>query len=145
MDLRDHAPALTDHPVDVGQRSEAAVLSELVRRGYHVLVPFGFNRRYDLVIDLDGRFLRAQCKTGRLRQGSIEFRTCSIRSNTQRTVMRGYAGEADLFLVYCPETGGTYAVPVDEASRSHMYLRVDPAMNCQDRRVHWAKDYELPA
>jgi hypothetical protein len=36
-----------------------------VRRGYSVLLPFGVNQRYDLVLDLDGRFVRAQCKTGR--------------------------------------------------------------------------------
>lgn len=45
-------PALSSHPVDVGLRSEGAILSELVRRGYCVLVPFGVNQRYDLVLDL---------------------------------------------------------------------------------------------
>jgi PD-(D/E)XK endonuclease len=55
---------LTRHPVDVGQRSEAAIIAELVKRGYRVLTPYGVNHRYDLVIDAGGRFLRAQCKTG---------------------------------------------------------------------------------
>jgi hypothetical protein len=55
------APAQpTDHPVDVGQRTEAVILAELVKRGYRVLLPFGINYRYDLVLDLDGRFLRVQ-------------------------------------------------------------------------------------
>jgi len=47
-------------------RTEAAILGELVRRGYKVLIPFGTNQRYDLVFDLDGDFARAQCKTGRM-------------------------------------------------------------------------------
>ena len=62
-------PNLSNHPVDMGQRTEGAILSELVRRGYKVLVPFGVNQRYDLVIDAGDRFLRVQCKTGRLRNG----------------------------------------------------------------------------
>ena len=62
--LRLPKPKLTNHPVDVGHRTEAAILSELVRRGYAVLLPFGVNQRYDLVLDLEGRFVRAQCKTG---------------------------------------------------------------------------------
>jgi hypothetical protein len=37
--------------VDVGQRSEAAIFAELVKRGHRVLIPYGVNHRYDLVID----------------------------------------------------------------------------------------------
>jgi hypothetical protein len=145
MDLRKHAPTLSNHPVDVGHRSEAAILSELVRRGYAVLLPFGVNQRYDMVLDLHGEFVRAQCKTGRLKQGAVRFRTQSTRSNTSQTVTRGYAGEAELFLVYCPEIDRIYAVPVDEAPvNSQMYLRVDPPINGQAHRVNWAKEYELP-
>lgn len=146
MDLQDHTPALSYHPVDVGERTEGAILSELVRRGYCVLVPFGVNQRYDLVIDLDGEFVRAQCKTGCLRGGVVEFRTRSVRSNTARTATRGYVGEADIFLVHCPDTGGIYSVPVNDAPRGgHMYLRVDPTRNGQTQGVRWAKTYELPA
>lgn len=132
-------------PVDVGLRTEAAILAELVRRGYSVLLPFGTNQRYDLVLDIGGEFLRAQCKTGRLRAGCVVFATRSTRSNTKRVMYRGYLGEAELFLVYCPETGGIYAVRVGEAPATHGYLRVDPTKNGQKDGVHWARDYELPA
>jgi hypothetical protein len=145
MDLRKHVPIPSDHPVDVGHRTEGAILSELVRPGYGVLVPFGVNQRYDLVIDMGGRFLRAQCKTGRLRGGVVEFRTRSVRSNTMRTIMRGYEGEADIFLVYCPDTGRIYSVPVEEAPRGQMCLRVEPTANGQVHGVRWAENYELPA
>jgi hypothetical protein len=98
------------------------------------------------VIDLQGHFLRAQCKSGRLVDGVVRFRTRSIRSNTSQTVTRPYVGEADVFLVYCPETGRIYAVPVEDApSGGQMYLRVDPTVNRQAHGVNWAKQYELPA
>jgi hypothetical protein len=35
--------------VNIGQRTEAVIACELVERGYRVLMPFGFNHRYDLV------------------------------------------------------------------------------------------------
>jgi hypothetical protein len=144
VDIRDKPPTLSDHPVDVGHRTEGAILSELVRRGYSVLVPFGVNQRYDLVIDMDGKFVRAQCKTGWLRRGAVRFSTQSTQSNTARRIVRGYAGDADAFLVYCPETDRIYAVPVDEAPVGYMYLRVDPPLNGQTHSIHWARDYELP-
>ena len=142
--LRLPTPKLTNHPVDVGQRTEAAILSELVRRGYSVLLPFGTNQRYDLVLDLGGRFVRAQCKTGRLRGGSIEFSPRSTRANRSGVFSRSYRGEVEIFLVHCPKLNRIYAVPVEEAPSSYMALRLKPARNGQARRTHPAKRYELP-
>ena len=120
-------------------------MSELVRRGYNVLVPFGTNQRYDLVLDLDGEFVRVQCKTARIERACVAFSTQSVRSNRHRTFTRGYQGDAELFLVFCRANGCIYAVPVEEAPRGHMYLRVGPTRNGQTEGVRWAKDYELPA
>src|SRR6266545_578658 len=97
-------PQLSSHPVDVGLRTEAAILAELVRRGYQVLIPFGTNQRYDLVLDMDGEFVRAQCKTGRLRKGCVLFNTQSVRTNTTGWLTRGYRGEAELFLITAQTT-----------------------------------------
>ena len=138
-------PKPSAHPVDVGLRSEAAILSGLVQRGYAVLLPFGVNQRYDLVLDLDGRFVRAQCKTGRLRNGVIEFSTQSVRASMSGVFTRSYAGEADIFLVYCPDNGRIYAVPVEGSPRASMHLRVDPPLNGQVRGTNPASSYELPA
>src|SRR5215212_933387 len=136
---------LSTHPVDVGQRSEAIILAELVRRGHRVLVPFGPNQRYDLVVEVGGRYLRAQCKTGRLRNGCVAFKTASVRVNTQRAFVRSYEGDIDLFLVYCPETDRIYALDIEEAASSQGMLRIDPPANGQVKRVRWAADHELPA
>jgi hypothetical protein len=38
-----------EHPVDVGHRSEIAVLHHLTERGYTVLLPSGFNQRVYVV------------------------------------------------------------------------------------------------
>ena len=137
---------LSRHPVDVGERSEAIIFAELVKRGHRVLVPYGNNHRYDLVIDVGGRFLRAQCKTGRLRDGAIRFNTVSTRVNTVRTFTTPYdADQIDLFLIYCPDTERVYALDVGEAASSNGRLRVDPTANGQAKGVRWAADHELPA
>ena len=139
------APSLSAHPVEVGLRTEAVVLAELTRRGYRVLLPFGYNQRYDLVLDIDGSFLRVQFKTGRLRNGCVVFRAQSIRSNSRKSVIRDYKEDVELFIVHCPETGSLYAIPIDEVTRTQGTLRVDPTANGQDKGVRWARNYELPA
>jgi hypothetical protein len=138
-------PELTYHPVDIGHRTEAAILLALVKRGYRTLLPFGVNQRYDLVLDCGDRLLKVQCKTGRLRDGVVQFSSQSVQANTRGVRTRSYAGEVDLFMVYCPDNRRVYVVPVDEVPSTGMYLRVDPPRNRQDKRVRWAADYELPA
>lgn len=133
-----------DHPVDVGQKSEAIILAELVKRDYRVLLPFGINHRYDLVIDDNGSFARAQCKTGRLHEGKILFNSVSTQSNSKGSKVVDYLSQIDIFLVYCPELDRVYRLPVEEVPCGKPYLRVDPPKNGQVRGVRWAKDFELP-
>jgi hypothetical protein len=96
-------------------------------------------------LDIEGTFLRAQIKKGRLRRGCVIFQAQSIQSNTRRSICRDYRADVELLIVYCPETAGIYVIPTDEATRSRGTLRIDPAANGQRRRVRWARDYELPA
>jgi hypothetical protein len=139
-------PGARAHPVDVGDRTEAIVIAALMRLGYRVLRPLSSNQRYDLVLDLDGQFLRIQCKTGRLRRGAIVFSTHSVRTNRTGTFVRSYTDEADVFLVHCPATDRIYAVPVgDSGVLKEASLRVTAPANGQISGIRWAADHELPA
>jgi hypothetical protein len=130
--------------VDVGLRTEAAIINELVKRGYHVLLPTGVNQRYDLVLDFGDRFVRAQCKTARLHDGVIEFATRSTRANRKGCFARDYRGEIEIFLAYCRELDRIYAVPVEEAPAHEMRLRLAPSRNGQAIGINLAEHYELP-
>jgi PD-(D/E)XK nuclease superfamily protein len=133
----------SDHPVDVGQRSEAEILAAFIQRGFEVLMPWGTNHRYDMVLDLGDRFLRVQCKTGRLRSGAVEFSAQSVRTNTRQILRRSYHGEVEYFAVYCPANRGVYVVPCGDGTPGHFTLRVAPTANGQSRHVRWAADYEI--
>jgi hypothetical protein len=118
----------------------------LREQGFGVLVPFGENTRYDLVID-DGTSLeRIQCKTGRLRRGAVIWNTCSHYGHhaNPKVVRRDYQGEVDYFAVYCPETCGVYLIPMSDLPlRVRGALRVDPPKNGQRKRIRFAADYEI--
>lgn len=139
-----HARPLTEHPVDIGLRSEVALTNAFVQLGYAVFLPVGHNHRYDLVLEDGGRFLRVQCKTGRLRGGVIRFNTVSVRCNRNDVLRRSYAGEIDAFAVWCPQNQKGYFVPADDLASGIATLRLTAAANNQQRGVRWAADYELP-
>ena len=134
-----------DHPKNVGDRTTLAVMLALKMAGLTVLLPFGENTRYDLVVEDEGTFLRVQCKTGRFRGGAVVFKTMSSYAHhrSAQVARRGYHGEIDCFGVHCPETGGVYLVPIDEVPGTDGRLRVDPALNGQQEGVHPAGLYEF--
>jgi len=130
------------NPKLTGEKSEARIIAALLQEDLPVLKPFGDSQRYDLVMELDGRFLRIQCKTGRLVRGAIEFQTCS--SYAHRGLGRkDYRGQADLFAVYCPDNDKTYVVPVEAVGRAKCSLRVEAARNGQRNRTRDAATYEV--
>jgi hypothetical protein len=136
------------HPVAVGDQTTAMVLARLLEVYPQVLLPFGENQRYDLVIEDGDRFIRVQCKTGRLRNGCVVFATCSFTyhhpsNRGTKQYQHHYRGAADVFGVYCRETDGVYLIGVDEVGTRGCSLRIAPTRNAQAKKVRWAKDFEL--
>ena len=111
-----------------------------------MLIPFGENTRYDLVVDSGKRLARVQCKTARLRAGAVVFATCSCYGHHRNPsrARRDYQGQIDFFAVYCADTAGVYLLPVHELpNRSSCALRVDPPRNNQRDRVRLAARYKI--
>ena len=129
------------NPKAIGERTEGIVLAHLLRRGAVVLLPFGNNQRYDLVVDLnnDGSFIRGQCKTGAYRNGCVRFHPCSSSGGKKC----GYRKQIEVFWVYCPELDKVYQVPVDEVGTGQALLRVDQPRGGATSKIRWAKSYEI--
>lgn len=126
--------------VSIGEKTEAIILAELIKRDYTVLIPYGNNQRYDYVLDIDGRFVRVQCKTARLRNGCLMFNACSFHTITGKR--RSYDGEVDIFVVYSPDLDKIYRLDADGLGQSPS-LRVDDPKTNSKNITRWAKDYEL--
>ena len=86
----------------IGTTTEGMILAALLRAGKTVLIPFGDQPDYDLVMEDGGCFFRIQCKTGRLRNGSVQFNlyTMAQEGGTKKHVRRGYGDRVDMFYVW---------------------------------------------
>lgn len=116
----------------IGNVTQAMVLAALARAGKNVLVPFGEGLRYDLVIEENGRFLRVQCKTGKLKAGIVVFRNYSTG---YKNVGHPYGKDVDAYGVYCPQTQQVYFVPASECAGTFTSLRITKARNGQSARM----------
>jgi hypothetical protein len=124
-------------PFKQGNVSESVVISHYLKAGFIVSTPFGVGAPYDLVVDTGSVLFRAQIKTGRLRNGVVEFETRRTRSRTTRSPYK--ENEADYFVIYCPQLDVLYAMRAREGVFGK--LRVRPAKNNQQMFVKWAEDY----
>jgi len=128
-----------------GDASEALILGRLVDAGIQVLLPWGDNTRFDLVVMIGASFLRLQCKTGRQGNGCVTFITCGVGRDGNR--YRYQPGEIEYYAVRCLETQAIYLVPYVEAGTAVIpYLRVEPPRpnssgGRQVARIRWAAKY----
>ncbi|WP_226021910.1 group I intron-associated PD-(D/E)XK endonuclease [Halomicrobium salinisoli] len=91
-----------------GEKSELAVASEMVMKGYGVSLPFGHEHQYDLVVDRDGTLYRVQVKTAKQEGGNRYY----IQADADRYDKK----YVDLFAGYSEDKVATFFIPVDEAS-----------------------------
>jgi hypothetical protein len=135
-----------EHPKTIGDRSTLAIMLALQRVGRTIYLPFGENTRCDLVVEIEGRLVRVQCKTGRLRGGAIRFKVSSCYAHHRQppATTRDYLNDVDYFAVYCLETEGVYMIPIEDIQLTCQgALRVDPPRNAQRRRIRFAAGYEI--
>lgn len=125
-----------------GDLTELLVAAELKKRGIAVSEPIGNNERYDLVLEQpSGALLRAQVKTGRLKDGTIRFKGVSQHTNSAGHVYKPYGNDIDCFLVYCYDTDQTFLLNSNEVG-TKMYLRVEEPKK-RTSQVNWADQHLL--
>jgi prevent-host-death family protein len=136
-----------DDPNHKGNVAELAIATEAARLGLSVLKPLTEHERYDLVLGVNDRLFRVQCKWGRRCDGGIEVRLkSSYHSPTRGYVITTYdESEVDLVAVYCGDLNRCYLLPVELfAGRSMVFLRTDQPKNNQRASLNWATAYEFP-
>lgn len=139
-------PLKTDEPLRDTNRisacTESRVLAALTAAGYSCYVPFGVARA-DLAIETEEGVKSVQVKTGAVREnGSVLiFQTSSTDRKGRR---QHYRGAVDFFATAAPGLPGVFLVPVAEAPRATMHLRLSPPRNNQVGRIWLAEHYLLP-
>lgn len=104
-----------------GNLTELQCITACYAAGYNVSIPYGENSRYDFILDVDGKLLKIQVKTSRLKKtiknpkDAIIFTCKSVNVNSKGNICHRYTKEQiDYFATFWD--GKCYMVPVEECS-----------------------------
>jgi hypothetical protein len=129
-----------------GALAEAAVIYECAKLGVPVAKPLD-DQRYDLILDLETRVLRVQCKWSARIGDVIVVRTRTCRRGREGLIHRPYLpGEIDAVAAFCAENETCYLLPTElSVGRAAVQLRLEATRNNQASGIRWARDFEFGA
>lgn len=127
-----------------GNITEIETILAFMKLGYNVLIPYGDCERYDLVADVNGTFLKIQCKTASPQDkdgGSYKFSCRSTHRVDGKLKMEKYEKEEIDYFATCIN-GKCYLVPIEECGTDKV-LRFSPPKKNFLKNINFAKDYEI--
>lgn len=127
-----------------GDVSEARALFEFQKLGIPVLLPWGDNLRYDMVIEINGHLYKVQVKTANeVKHGSVKCYTRSSKNHTTNKRYDTYENDTDYFVFYNQEMDKLALVPISEIKKQKSFsLRVEEPLNNQGN-VRYFDDYSF--
>ncbi len=139
---------MIDETLKKGKLTELHCIIDFTNLGYRCLTPVDDGSKYDVVVDLNGRFIRIQCKTAcwatdtAKEKVAFMIHTYSQTTNTKSTTRHKY-DESDIDYFYTWFEGQGYLVSIKEASGLTFRWRYEYPSSNQKAGIHIASNYEI--
>lgn len=129
---------------EIGDISESAVVTQLLKRGLSVAIPFGDRSRYDLILDDGKKLHKVQVKTAQYLKDKLIIRAYSISTKEGKTIKNTYSNDVDFIAAYCHELDKVYILPIaDVGDGGVITLRLTTPKNNQKSKVILADQFEI--
>ena len=132
---------IVDNNLIRGDINELQCILDFQKRGYYCSIPFSKSCRYDLIVDIDNKLFKIQCKASSYHSedGTLVMSTTRSTTNTKETITYSYSKEEiDYFYTSWKQYG--FLIPVEEA-QTKKYLRVNIPKQGIQSTMSIASDY----
>jgi hypothetical protein len=139
---------MLDNTQQKGLLTELHCIEDITNIGYQCLRPLNDSSKYDVVVDVNNKFYRIQCKTSKWandtvdQQVAFEIATCCSTTNTQKTTRHKYSAE-EIDYFYTWFNGQGYLVSIQEASGTNFRWRYEYPKTGQKQGIHIADNYKI--
>lgn len=131
-----------------GTLTELHCILDLTNLGIRTLTPTDEASKYDVVADLNGKFIRIQCKTStwaidtNIPKTAFYITTYCQTTNTKKTIRHMYSKE-DIDYFYTYFQGQGYLVSIEEANGKTFRWRYEYPSTGQKAGIHIADEYKI--
>lgn len=131
-----------------GTSTELHCILDFTNLGIRCLKPVDESSKYDVVIDVNGKFIRIQCKTASWvkdtmqENSAFEINTCCQTTNTKSTTRHKYS-KNDIDYFYTWFEGQGYLVSIEEATGITFRWRYEYPSSNQKKGIHIADEYKI--
>lgn len=131
-----------------GTLTELYCITDLTKLGIRCLTPIDESSKYDVVADLNGKFIRIQCKTASWATDTAQEKTafviytCCQTTNTKSITRHKYS-ENDIDYFYTWFEGQGYLVSIKEATGLTFRWRYEYPNSNQKQGIHIADEYKI--
>ncbi len=131
-----------------GTLTELHCILDLTNLGIRCLTPVDESSKYDVVADINGKFIRIQCKTASwiadtaIPKTAFAIYTCCQTTNTKATTRYKYS-KNDIDYFYTWFEGQGYLVSIEEATGVTFRWRYEYPITGQKAGIHIAKEYQI--
>ena len=131
-----------------GTLTELHCILDLTNLGIRCLIPIDESSKYDIVADVEGEFIRIQCKTASwvtdtaIPKTAFTIYTCCQTTNTKSTTRHKYS-KSDIDYFYTWFEGQGYLVSIEEATGVTFRWRYEYPVSGQKSGIHIAKEYQI--
>lgn len=131
-----------------GTLTELHCIMDLTELGIRTLTPTDEASKYDIVADLEGRFIRIQCKSStwcndtKTPETAFYINTCCMTTNTKQTTRHLYT-KSDIDFFYTYFNGQGYLVSIEEAQGLTFRWRYEYPSTGQKQGIHIADEYKI--
>ena len=128
----------------IGDIGVSVIISEFLKHGINVLLPYDDNSPYDLVIYVNSKFHKIQVKTTeKVKSNGTQMQFEITKSNPySKTDPRYLDGEVDYFALYCIENEWCGLFAFNEY-KPNLTIRLKDTKNGQTKNIKFAKDYDF--
>ena len=131
-----------------GTLTELHCILDLTELGIRTLIPTDEASKYDVVADVNGNFIRIQCKTSTwatdtaVPETAFHISTSCQTTNTKKTTRYKYSKD-DIDYFYTNFNGQGYLVSIDEATGLRFRWRYEYPSTGQKQGIHIANEYKI--
>lgn len=127
----------------IGDIGESAIITKFLKYDVDILLPFGDNAPYDLVICVNDKFYKVQVKTTEF-QFDEKMTFCINRTNPFKMTSSAYEHhEVDYFALYCIETGWCGLISIEDTNNQKDISFNNSPANNQIKGVCLNKDFSF--